>query len=106
MNKNIIIVLLVIAGLAGLMWWGKSAQNSISSETGTNVKSSLATVESFYDFGKISMAKGNVTRIFKVSNPTDKDITLKNVETSCMCTTAYILDGNTKNKVQKRLQIH
>ncbi len=42
------------------------------------------------------MAKGNVTHTFAVTNPTDKDILVKELVTSCMCTAAYIVEGNSK----------
>ena len=44
----------------------------------------------FYDFGTISMKDGLVSHIFKVKNSSDKDIVVKKVSTSCMCTSAYI----------------
>src|SRR3989338_3026164 len=56
----------------------------------------LTAEENFYDFGKISMKDGNVSKLFKVTNPGTTDINLTNVSTSCMCTAAYLLreDGS------------
>lgn len=104
MKKNIIIVLFVLIGLFGLMWWGKSIQRPVpdpSKQTG-GAKSALTAAETFYDFGKISMADGKVDKIFKINNPRDKDMTLKNLTTSCMCTSAYIMksDGQAKGPFQ------
>jgi len=58
----------------------------------------LVAPETFYDFGTISMKNWTVTKEFKVTNPTDKDITINTVLTSCMCTSAFIVepDGSTK----------
>ena len=36
------------------------------------------------------MANGKVSYVFKVSNGADKDVFVKTVNTSCMCTEAYI----------------
>lgn len=94
MNKIIIIVIAVIAGILGLMLWGNSAQNT--ADAGGGGKSALSADEVLYDFGTISMAKGNVNKIFKISNPTDKDITVKTLTTSCMCTKAYIEKGDSE----------
>lgn len=51
----------------------------------------LTLSEKFYDFGRISMADGNVARTIILSNNTSGDIFLKNMTTSCMCTVAYLL---------------
>ena len=44
------------------------------------------------------MKNGNVTKEFTVTNPTNQDITVSTMLTSCMCTTAFIVkpDGSTK----------
>lgn len=50
----------------------------------------LSAEKKLFDFGTISMANGKVSHIFTVTNPTDKNINVKAVSTSCMCTSAYI----------------
>src|SRR3989344_2889068 len=89
-QKAIIIGAIIVLGLVGLMWWGRSNQAAGPSESSNGGKSSLVASEALYDFGTISMANGTVSKVFKVTNPTDKDIILSNIVTSCMCTTAYI----------------
>ena len=91
-NKKIIITIFAVIGLALLMWWGKSVQDPISGDSNftANQESPLITSERLYDFGTISMASGNVTKIFEVTNSTVKDIIIESVVTSCMCTVAYI----------------
>ena len=85
--KNVAVFFVVLAGLFGLMWWGKPVQTSTpTSPTG----SSLIVEEKLYDFGTISMAKGDVEYQFKVTNPTKEDIKIEGITTSCMCTTAYL----------------
>lgn len=98
MNKNIIIALLVIAGIVGLLWWGRVVQKPVSRNAGADagIKSILTSSEALYDFGTIRMANGNVSNIFKVTNPTGKDVLVKSVYTSCMCTAAFILNGGSK----------
>ncbi|MEK7547078.1 MAG: DUF1573 domain-containing protein [Patescibacteria group bacterium] len=102
MKKTITIISLTSIGLLGLMWWG--AQNSINSSANTihplqqqsGTETALIALEKLYDFGTISMAKGNVSHTFAVTNPTDKDIIVSDLVTSCMCTAAYIVEGNSK----------
>ncbi len=99
--KNIILVISLVAiGLIGLAWWG--AQNTTTADIHTGqeqtegIESALVASEKLYDFGTISMAKGNVTHTFAVTNPTDKDILVRDLTTSCMCTSVYIVEGNSK----------
>jgi hypothetical protein len=58
----------------------------------------LTAPEAFHDFGTISMKNGNVSKEFTVTNSTNENVTVKTVFTSCMCTTALIVqaDGSTK----------
>lgn len=99
MNKKIIAYATVaILVLAGIMFLGKSIQGNVAiSESEPKGSASLLTVtEKSYDFGTISMKNGLVEHVFKVSNPSDKDVLVKKVATSCMCTAAYIEGGETK----------
>ena len=87
----IILTLLIFAGIF-IIGEGVGIKNDASGNA-----SLLQASEKVYDFGTISMAKGNVEKIFKVTNPTEKDIFVKTVTTSCMCTSAYIVkDGSEK----------
>ena len=86
-----------IIGLAiiGLFVWG--AQNRASlPESSASQESALTVAETLYDFGTISMARGTVEKLFEVTNPTDRDITLQNLTTSCMCTTAFIVKADAR----------
>ena len=103
MKNTIIVISLTAVGLLGLMWWGfQNSANSTAAdihpgqEQQTGAESALAASEKLYDFGTISMSKGMVTRRFAITNPTDKNITVSEVVTSCMCTAAYIVEGNSK----------
>lgn len=103
-SKTISIITVVLLIFAGLFVWGYSGKGSTTASVqgapgaaGT-AKSVLAALETLYDFGTISMKDGNVTKEFTVTNPTEADITVSTVLTSCMCTSAFIvdLDGSTK----------
>ncbi|OGG54632.1 hypothetical protein A3D62_00640 [Candidatus Kaiserbacteria bacterium RIFCSPHIGHO2_02_FULL_49_11] len=93
-KKTIISLLLLVAGVLGLLLWG----GSTASRGGDNalVSSELVTATALYDFGRISMKDGNVRTRFSVTNPTSRDITLKSIVTSCMCTEAFIVNGDLK----------
>ena len=102
-KKNIIIVSIFILFIIGLAWWGKVVQKPAPVALGAPEsapeagKGLLSAEEKFYDFGSISMKDGKVSHLFKVSNQTDNDVTLKQVVTSCMCTVAYVINGESKN---------
>lgn len=93
MNRTTLIAgAIVLLAIGGLFYWGRANQ-SVSAEVPIR-ESGLAAAETFYDFGEISMKDGLVDRMFEITNPTDKDITLERLTTSCMCTTAFIVkDG-------------
>ena len=87
--KKIIIGTSIVLGLIGIMLWGWSNQTSGQPQN-TNTISSLTALERLYDFGTISMKRGFVDHIFKITNSSDKDVFIKKIKTSCMCTKAYI----------------
>jgi len=101
--KTVIITIIVCLVLIGLFSWGYTKDGNTTAEvqgvTSTGVKSALAaTTDVLHDFGTISMKNGDVSKDFIFSNPTDKDVVIRGLETSCMCTLAYLVgsDGSTK----------
>lgn len=49
--------------------------------------------QNFYDMGDIAMEDGDVAAKFKLVNTSDEAISVKEMETSCMCTTARLTIG-------------
>ena len=97
----IAVVLLILFGLFILGYSGKRGTTEfVQGGPGavSNAKSSLTAPEVFYDFCAISMKNGDVTKEFTITNPTNEDIFVKTVLTSCMCTSAFIIepDGSLK----------
>lgn len=109
-KKTIVSVIIILVGIAGLVGWSKSAENkdlsvfegesekSHPARTGEITANALTAVETFYDFGTISMKNGNVSKIFEVDNNTGGDILVPSLTTSCMCTTAYILKDGSRSR--------
>lgn len=93
-------VILLVFG--AVFFWGSAGNTattaSVQGATATGTASALTASGIFYDFGKISMKNGDVTKEFTVTNSTDKDINVPTLVTSCMCTTAFIVepDGGVK----------
>ncbi len=94
----------VILVFIALFSWGYikkdavAAPGTVTTNTSVTATGAFSAPETLYDFGKISMKDGNVTKDFIITNTTDTQATLRNLTTSCMCTTAYIVgaDGEAK----------
>lgn len=89
MKNTTITITIVMLGLIGLIVWGKNNQTTEIPKNSETINF-LTAPEKLYDFGTISMKNGLVNHIFKVTNSSDKDIYVKKISTSCMCTRAYI----------------
>ena len=95
--KTALVWTFLIVGMFGFLWWAGQIQSSKASavqQQGT--RSVLVSDKNLYDFSTISMANGLVKTIFKVTNPTDKDINVGKITTSCMCTNVYVLEGTSR----------
>ena len=101
-STTIITVLAAVLVFAGLFAWGYAGKGgtaaSVQNAAGSNAGGPLVAPESFYNFGTISMKNGDVSHDFTITNPTSKDIMVPTLVTSCMCTTAFIVepDGSAK----------
>ncbi|HEY4515352.1 MAG TPA: DUF1573 domain-containing protein [Candidatus Paceibacterota bacterium] len=111
MKQKYIVVILIGIAILGAFFWGYNKNAKIVSYNdeiggshlakGLGVEASSGTLtasETLYDFGTISMKNGDVTNEFTVTNPTEQNIKIDTILTSCMCTRAYLVfpDGKTK----------
>ena len=96
MKKTIITTLIIITVIGGFIWWGSTKQKPQVESIGQ--ESALTASSKLYDFGTISMKNNEVTNDFIISNLTDKDIVVPTLVTSCMCTNAFIVETDGKNK--------
>ena len=98
-QKTLIGIGVVVLTLGGLYWLAKTGSNEgneVTSAGPVTQTSPLKASESSYNFGTISMAAGNVAHEFKVVNESSTPVTIRKVYTSCMCTTAHLIRGETK----------
>lgn len=112
-NKIITFVIVIAFLFIGLFFFAKPDQNEnkknkagilpegteeLANSHTAGINDILSAEETFYDFGTISMANGNVSKVFKVTNSTNTDIFIPSLTTSCMCTAAYLIqpDGTKK----------
>lgn len=102
--SSLITLLVIIIGVLFFFSWGYAKRGTTGPVGAVNIaptesgSGTLAASETFYDFGTISMKNGNVTKDFTITNTAAEAVTMKNITTSCMCTSALIVaaDGTTK----------
>ena len=93
MKNLILLVSIIVVLIVGLFLWkgNKSpATGILATIRGDTTQASVTKPIPAYDFGLVSMAKGNVEHDFAITNTTDSDITINQAETSCMCTEAIL----------------
>lgn len=95
--KTFIIVIAIAVFAVGAIAFSRS--NSSGSNQQASL-SSLEAAESFYDFGEIPITGGIVETEYTLTNTGEEPVTIDKVYTSCMCTTASIVesDGTEKGK--------
>ncbi len=93
MNKTIIAVIGIII-LAGAIFY--ASKNNLSKTSESFDTGVLEVVENDFDFGEILMTGGIMKHNFVVRNVGDGPVRIKNVETSCACTTANIFNADGK----------
>ncbi|HXF44391.1 MAG TPA: DUF1573 domain-containing protein [Candidatus Paceibacterota bacterium] len=93
LKTTILVTLFTVAGI-GLVLVAKPSPSG-NSDFQASLESALAARELSYDFGRISMSRGEVNREFSFVNSGSKPLTVNRIYTSCMCTTAtVIINGN------------
>lgn len=91
----LVVVALIFATRSGILG-DKATTGSVSNGSVSNAVAeslNLEVPEKFFDFGTISMAKGDVEHVFKIKNTGASPINLVKLYTSCMCTTSYLKVG-------------
>ena len=99
MNKTILIILAALLAGGGLVFWSytnSKAPNQEQDSVSISGNGLLTAAETNYDFGEVSMAKGLVEHKYVLKNNSTEAVKIGRVETSCMCTTAFILSEDGK----------
>ncbi|MBI2109391.1 MAG: DUF1573 domain-containing protein [Parcubacteria group bacterium] len=89
MNIFIITIIIIIGVFLGSAWNIEVKENVNVTQATSSV---LNAEDTYFDFGVISMRNGVVSHAFKIKNEETETILIKQVYTSCMCTTASIID--------------
>lgn len=93
MNKKIIITIILgtTVLIGSLIWLDQPVAKQNSQEN--SPVSLLKSDAMLFDFGTISMAKGNISHEFTITNDSDQPVNIRKIYTSCMCTTAKFKFG-------------
>ncbi|MEK7209606.1 MAG: DUF1573 domain-containing protein [Patescibacteria group bacterium] len=92
--KNILFyIVAVVAIVGGVIWLARPGQDAPIDPTAAII-SALTSTENQYDFGTISMANGNVNKVFTVTNNSADPTLIEKIYTSCMCTSAKLKIGD------------
>lgn len=96
-TKNIFIsIFSVIIIIGGAIWLARPGKNQDQENNSALEASALTAMESGFDFGEISMAKGKVSHTFKIKNNASEAVVAKQLYTSCMCTEASLIKADKK----------
>lgn len=88
------IIVIVTLAVGALILLGRFAGSGRVAAPQTNTASAAFAADmSAFDFGTISMAAGNVTHDFIITNTSDAPVTITEMYTSCMCTSAELTVG-------------
>lgn len=90
LDKKVIgaIASIVLLFAIGGVYFVAKTDKTVQIENDLQVKAVV--VETSFDWGEIGIDNGNVEKIFEIKNEGTKPLILRNVITSCMCTTAQL----------------
>lgn len=91
-NKDIIIGIVSTAAIfAALLWFARPAPSAnLTANLDPNARGILTAVETDFDFGRISMANGEVSHRYAIKNAGTEQALVTAIYTSCMCTRAIL----------------
>lgn len=98
-TKTLLVWTVVLVGVLALFAWAgmPGSQKNESAKIAQGLEAvSLSADETAYDFGTISMAAGNASHTFTISNLSALPVAIEKIYTSCMCTTALLDVGGEK----------
>lgn len=98
-TNNVLLPVVIVIGALILIGVGLAFAGSGSKKGGTTSAYSASTLSAShttFDFGTISMKDGNVSHEFELKNEGADSLKIEKVSTSCMCTTAFLIDSSGK----------
>lgn len=92
--KKIVIVSVIALGVLLIGFWGISGAVKYFSKKTAGGTPQILISETQYDFGTVSMANGIIKKTFEIKNTGSGPLEIKQIKTSCHCTTAVLKVGD------------
>lgn len=101
MDKFIISIIAVslIVVIAGSAIMSGNTGTDSRSKIEVNENTKIVLDKTSHDWGTIGLNDGNVEHVFEVKNEGTEELTLSNIVTSCMCTTAQLILNDQQSPV-------
>lgn len=93
---TLVLVIVVVAMMLGGVYLATRMESQ--SEVIASQEASAVVSETSYDWGEIGIDDGKVEKTFEIKNEGTDVLVLSSVETSCMCTTAQVIVGESKSQ--------
>lgn len=95
----ILVVAVLVGGAAAVVWIARppaQSQNKDLAAVNSGAVDVFEVSEPVFDFGEVSMSKGEVSHVFQIRNSGAESVKIERVYTSCMCTTALLRKAGKK----------
>jgi len=92
----------IILVVGGLIWLGSTKEEGTANAS----SGSLSVSETSWNLGMISMKDGLNEKKIELKNETDSPVTVTEMQTSCMCTTATVINENGRKGPTKGMVGH
>ena len=101
MDKKFIILITVLTlGIIGIaiLVSGSSSTTTTKATVSKTAGAKISVDHSSKKVGNIPYSGGNLIHVFPIKNAGTKDLEIANIATSCMCTKAYLKQGDNKSE--------
>ncbi|MDP4001255.1 MAG: DUF1573 domain-containing protein [bacterium] len=91
--SSIVWLVFLVAFIASAIYMARNTKtDDYSTDMGGNEFLDVSEVS--YDFGTVSMSSGDVIHEFTITNSNTEAIEIAKIQTSCMCTDAFFIQGD------------
>ena len=99
-KKFIIFIIILTLGIIGLAIFvsGFSSTTTTKATVSKTAGAKISVDHSSKKVGNIPYGGGNLIHVFPIKNAGTKDLEIANIATSCMCTKAYLKQGDNKSE--------
>jgi len=99
-KKFVLLITILTLGIIGIaiLVSGSSSTTTTKATVSKTAGAKIVVDHSSKKVGNIPYSGGNLIHVFPVKNAGTKDLEIANIATSCMCTKAYLKQGDNKSE--------